>query len=114
MQKLYLDQNIQFPYVNILYFEHFTKYNNSLQRVTILHTTTTTYVLHKKIKEIYAVLDHTIFIMPHQSYIVNMQYIKLFSQLYLLLDDNTNIPVSIKRTSFIRKQFLNYIKERSI
>ena len=114
METLYLEHNIQIPFANIIYFEHFSKYDNYLQRVTFIHTTTTTYITHKKIKELYTVLDTSIFIMPHQSYIVNMQYIKAYSQLYLLLDNDIRIPISIKRSMLLRKQFLAYIKERSV
>jgi len=114
MKMLYLEHDIQIPYTNIIYFEHFTKYNNYLQRVTFVHTTTTTYITHKKIKELYALVNTSLFIMPHQSYIVNMQYIKVFTQLYLLLDNDVRIPISIKRSMQLRIQFLAYIKERSI
>lgn len=114
METLYLEHDIQIPFTNIIYFEHFSKYDNYLQRITFIHTTTTIYTTHKKIKELYEMLDVSMFIIPHQSYIVNMQYIKLFSQLYLLLDNNTRIPISIKRSMHLRTQFLAYIKERSV
>jgi DNA-binding LytR/AlgR family response regulator len=114
METLYLDHDIHIPFANIIYFEHFTKYNNYLQRVTFIHTTTTTYITHKKIKELYDALDTSVFIMPHQSYIVNMQYIKVFSQLYLVLDNDIRIPISIKRSMQLRIEFLTYIKERSV
>lgn len=112
MKTLYLDHNIQVPYEQILYFEHHNKYSHNLNRVTILHTFQQVIILKNTIKEIYVLLDKDIFMMPHQSFIVNMEYIKIFTQFQITLDDNTIIPVSVKRSSAVRLQFLAYIKKR--
>lgn len=112
MKVLYLDHDKQIPYHDILYFEHYHKFENSLNRITILYTTNQQYILRNKIKDIFLSLDPTEFMMPHQSFIVNMRYIQVFSQSHLLLDNNKRIPISIKRAAIVRIQFLDYIQKK--
>ena len=112
MKVLYLDHNLKIPYCDILYLEHFSQYNQTLHRITILYTKDQKYIMKCKIKDIFSTLDPNDFMMPHQSYVVNMYYIQVFTQSYLLLDDGTRIPISIKRSATVRTQFLNYINEK--
>jgi len=54
-------------------------------------------ILSKKLKDVEAILNNTLFCRVHNSYVVNINYIKEFVRtdgLHLILDDNTNIPVS--------------------
>jgi len=54
-------------------------------------------VLSKKLKDIEAIINNTLFCRVHNSYVVNINYIKEFVKsdgTYLVLEDNTNIPVS--------------------
>ena len=114
MKTLYLDHKTQIPYTEIIFFEHHNHYLPSLRRVTLLHTTTQIYILKDSIRGIYKVLDASIFMLPHQSFIVNMAYIKMFQQLNMVLDNGIEIPISIKRSSYVRIQFLEYIKKETL
>ena len=54
-------------------------------------------ILSKKLKDIEAIINNTLFCRVHNSYVVNINYIKEFVKsdgTYLVLEDNTNIPVS--------------------
>ena len=113
MKVLYLDHDIKIPYHQILYFEHFNQFNYSLNRITILYTVDQQYILRCKIKDIFSILDPNEFMMPHQSFIVNMYAIQIFSQSHIILDNGKQIPISIKRSAIVRVQFLNYIKKRT-
>ena len=48
------------------------------------------------------------FIMPHKSFIVNMDHIKLFKQNEIIMDNNVSIPMSQKRAAEARKVFSTY------
>ena len=54
-------------------------------------------MLSKKLKELEALIDNNIFCRVHNSYLVNINYIKEYIKKdgqYLILDDRTSIPVS--------------------
>lgn len=54
-------------------------------------------ILSKKLKDVEAILNNSLFCRVHNSYVVNINYIREFIKtdgLQLILDDNTSIPVS--------------------
>lgn len=95
----------------IIYFEYFDKLQDLFNRVVKVYTNDTTYIIKEKISNIYNMLSDKIFIIPHKSFIINMNYIKVFRQNEIIMTNNVTIPLSQKRASSARKQFSEFIKE---
>lgn len=70
------------------------------------------YWIRKKLKEIAEELPKESFSVVHRSYIINMRYVKSFSGNEIILDDETEIPVSKGKRDFFKQQMMQYMKER--
>lgn len=70
------------------------------------------YWIRKKLKEIAEELLKESFSVVHRSYIINMRYVKSFSGNEIILDDETEIPVSKGKRDFFKQQMMQYMKER--
>lgn len=101
--ELCIDQN------KILYFEYHDKFRDLFNRVVILHTIDKKYVLKERIKDIMDKVEPDIFISPHKSFIINMDYIKQISRNEIIMQNNDMIPLSQKRAAHVRKKFTHYI-----
>lgn len=89
----------------ILYFE----YKN--RRIDIV-TNSGTFHMYGKIRELYKTIHHEVFAVPHISFIVNMNEIKavMKSKHYLIMTNDTIIPISQLKTKEFLKQYMNYLK----
>lgn len=64
------------------------------------------YLLSKKIKDVEAIINSKQIIRVHQSYLVNIDYIKEYVKIdgyYLILENKTNIPVSKANRKYLQK-----------
>lgn len=90
-------------------------YIESYLRHVLIHTSSQTITTNLSLKEWRAkVGGTTYFASPHNSYIVNLNYIKLFSRTKITLsvgEKSVNIPVSGRHQAQFKKAYLNYMKE---
>lgn len=100
---------INIPSSQIIYLEYLDKFN-TFNRVIKVHTQSKDYFVKEKISEIYERLPKKQYVMPHKSYIINMENIKLFKKTEILMSDNTIIPLSQKRSASIRISFNEFMK----
>ena len=84
------------------------KYIMSDKRKVIFFCNINELEYYHKLDEIEAMLDDT-FVRCHQSYIVNMNRIKIFVDDGLLLYDDTFIPISRKQQSAVRKKYVSFL-----
>ncbi len=92
----------QIPYDEILYFE-------GRGRKVCIHTKTDEYEFYKKISQVYEELDQNIFLRVHNSYIVNMDYIRSVVQNEVCLFDKTVIPVSKSYKDEVSSKHVKYM-----
>ena len=62
------------------------------------------YVYSKKIKDVYELFNIDDIIRVHQSYLVNMNYVKEYVKnegYYLIIENNTTVPVSKSNRAYI-------------
>jgi len=97
--------NIRLEHIN-----HFS----SCGRVITIVSKFEDYTYYGKIDDLESILPAYLFLRPHQSYYVNLEYIKTFSKEFLTMHGNINIPISRKRlcqietvlTEFFNKEFI--------
>ncbi|MGN0353208.1 MAG: LytR/AlgR family response regulator transcription factor [Roseburia sp.] len=70
------------------------------------------YWVRKKLKEILEELPSEMFVMVHRSYIINLEYVKCFNGTEIILEDETEIPVSKGKRDFFKQQMMRYMKEK--
>lgn len=104
-----ISEQITISQNSIYYFEYFDKLDNHYSRVTKLYTDSGEYILKQKISEIFQSLPQDIFDIPHKSFIINIEQIKKISQTEIVMQNNAIIPLSQKRSSYLRKKFNNYL-----
>lgn len=80
-------------------------YIEVLNRKIYIHTKKNTIQYYASLQQIQKQLD-TRFVKCHRSYIINIDYLKQYQPLQLILENGEIIPVSRLR----KKQFLEYIK----
>lgn len=91
-------------YNKIMYFE-------SRKRIIHIHMETRdTKKFYDKIKNIETILDPYQFIRCHQSYIVNVRYIKGFISNEIILSGGQKIPVSTSRKGSLKEIIINQFK----
>lgn len=76
---------------------------------TTIYTLTNSYLISKNMKQVEELLDHPVFYRTHQSYIVNLNYVKEYYKNdggYLILKNQESIPVSRNN----KKQLLTAIE----
>ena len=83
---------VTIPVENILYIE-------SMKRIQIIHTTTSTHELYDKMENFEQELSGCGFLRVHKSFLVNYQYIFSIESNCILLTDNTKIPLSKHRAA---------------
>ena len=90
-------------------------YIESYLRHVLVNTSSQTITTNSSLKEWRAkVSDTSYFASPHNSYIVNLNYIKLFSRTKITLsvgDKTVDIPVSSRHQPDFKRSYLNYMKE---
>lgn len=92
---------------DIMYFE------SSGRKVT-LHTKKENYIFYDRLYHVYSVLSQRIFLKPHSSYIVNMDYIFSIRKKEIILTDKTVIPISNRYTKAVKECYFDYIQWRHL
>lgn len=96
--------------ISFEYFEHFIFNTKIFNRSTKINTTNRTYLIKHNIKSIYKLLPNELFIIPHQSYIINMNHIKLLKSTEIVMSDGSSIPISQKRLSETKRSIIHYFR----
>lgn len=52
------------------------------------------------------------FLHPHKSYVINMNYVQRISSLGLVMDGDAIIPIPRKNSSFVKKQYMQFLSEK--
>lgn len=98
--------SIRLRYNDIIYLE-------KLDRKTLIHTKEKTYITNKLLSEYCRQLRSDMFVRIYQSYIVNVEYIKVLKDEEVeLYEVNRKLPVGRTYASDLRDIFINF-KERS-
>lgn len=111
---------------NTAYYEHFSyKVRNKILKVKMTDITyfesagrkITIFTINGK-EEFYGKMDEiekqirvTYFSRTHQSYLVNVHYIKNVLHDEIILDNGKEIPVSRSRHNSVKEKFINYLSE---
>lgn len=97
--------NYQIPAREILYFEA----SNRRIKIVTFHKTD---IYYGKFRHLTEQLNPNYFLQTHTSYIVNMEYITSFSDKEVILEDNFNIPVSLKYREQTRLEHLRFVERK--
>lgn len=92
----------QIPYDEILYFE-------GRGRKVCIHTKKGEYEFYKKISEVMEEIDDNIFLRVHNSYIVNMDFIRSVLQKELILENDIIVPVSKAYKNDVNTKHVKYM-----
>lgn len=102
------NQNYHVNKKDIIYIESY------LKRVYI-YTNNDTIIVNIPLKDLRKkFLSTSYFASPHNSYIINLNYLKLYSRTTITLnigDKTVDIPVSSRHQSDFKRSYLNYMKE---
>ena len=98
--------NYQIPYKDIIYFE-------GRGRKACIHTKDGEYEFYSKISDIYEELDQKIFLRVHNSYIVNMDYIRSIEKMEVVLSDDITVPISRSYRAEVGEKHMKYIVWKS-
>lgn len=90
------------PMDEICFFEVFNHH-------TILHTMNETYTFRATLKQILPQLPKGYFGVPHQSYVVNFNHVKIATSTEIFLTNGASIPVSRRRKAEFEHQFHQYL-----
>lgn len=96
--------------ISFEYYERYTLHTKKYNRITKINTINKSYIIKSNIKRIYKSLPKGLFIIPHQSYIINMNHIRLLKPTEIIMSNNTIIPISQKRLSEIKSLILHYFR----
>lgn len=94
--------NYQLPYQDIVYFE-------GRGRKVCIHTKNEEYEFYGKIGDVYSEIDQTVFLRIHNSYIVNMDYIRSIDKANIDLLDDVKVPISRAYRSDVVNKHMKYI-----
>lgn len=87
------------------------QYLESKAHQVIIHTTDKNITVYEKLN-VYEEQLHDGFVRIHQSYLVNMQFIKRIDRKELLLQDNTVLPVSKSKYNSARDKYFAFIRSQ--
>lgn len=76
-----------------------------------IHTTDNEYAVKYKLSDFENLLHNYGFLLPHRSFLVNYRYIFSIQKDFIILDNKIQIPLSRKKISSIKEQFLLLTKE---
>lgn len=98
---------VQLDKDDIVYLEYFDRKIN-------IHTIEKEYSLYGKISDLASQLSEFMFLFPHRSYIVNMQYInKIEGNSIFLANSNITIPISKLKKKEISDTFFKYLAAKA-
>lgn len=93
------------PLHEIIYFE-------SNDRKITIFTKDGTDTFYAKLGNLYEELKENRFLLIHKSYLVNYTHIKFLHYEYVILENNTELPISQKRRKIIREQSRDLIQNK--
>lgn len=96
-----------------LYFDQI-EYFESNKRKIIIHTATEEYEYYGTIRDISKQLDPRTFVQIHNSYIVNMDYIKFVDALNVILISDIKITITKKYYKEFNTKYRNYVLKRML
>ena len=95
---------IKIPMEDIVYVE-------VSMRNTHIYTLENEYISKENIKFFKDKLNASYFAIPHNSYIVNLNFVETFTRTDLKVSGNHLIPISQRNQHLIKQRFFKYIKE---
>lgn len=81
------------------------------RRKTKVVTIDTEYVSTLSISDWKNKLIHSVFVVPHKSFIINLNYITNYKRDELTMNYTQAVPISRNKQSFIHKKFIRYMEE---
>ena len=78
------------------------------KRVTRIHTEQGDVITTMKVSEVYTHLDHTRFVLCHNSFIVNLEKIRIFNRSEITLRSGEVIPISRSHWKNTKETFDNW------
>lgn len=88
---------------------HEVYYIEAFGHTIVIHTSNQDYQIRGTLKELFSMLPHGQFAIPHQSYIVNMEHIKTASCDQIGMTNGAKIPISRRRQAEFNRQFYAYL-----
>lgn len=73
-----------------------------------IYTTNTKLIIKMKFADLENLLSDKNFIKPHRSYLVNLRYIYMIDNNYIILDNDDKIPISRLKIKEINRKFVEY------
>lgn len=61
--------------------------------------------------EISELIEENQFIQVHKSFLINLKYIKKLAKNNVIMESGKNIPISQKRTAFVKKEYLSFFSK---
>lgn len=89
-------------------------YLESHGRVITLHAEKEKYDFYGRIYKLAETLNSNLFMQPHSSYLVNMDYIFSITNSEIVLRNNIIIPITFKYKLKVQQDYLGYVKWRHI
>lgn len=88
---------------DIVYFE-------VRNHITYLYTVTDIYELREPISSVFHRLSHSMFAMPHRSYIINFLFIKNLESSKITLNNGITIPISRRYSDEFTRQYYHFTR----
>ena len=99
--------------INTLYFDQI-EYFESYKRKIFIHTSDEVLEYYGTLKELFEQIDTTYFVQIHNSYIVNMDYIKYVDALTVMLVSGDKIAITKKFYKNFNLLYRNYVLKRML
>lgn len=96
--------------IHTLKFDNIIYVESSNSRC-IIHSDNTDYVIYKRLNDIEAELNNKRFLRCHQSYLVNMDYIKNVDKQFELINGDF-VCIRQRNLKAIKQQYIDYIKSK--
>lgn len=101
---------ISIPYSKIEYIENVSR---SLDIHLTDGGTVKSIIIRKSFEnEVEELIQNTDFIQVHKSFVVNMAYVDKLTQENMIMENRERIPISKKKMSEVKRQYLLYVTER--
>lgn len=82
------------------------------RRISVIHTQTGHMETYEKLEDLHRRLPADLFVRCHNSYIVNLSHVKKYTRMVMILEDDTEIPISRPKIEESRIAFLRWAKQQ--
>ncbi|TCT14359.1 LytTR family two component transcriptional regulator [Natranaerovirga pectinivora] len=89
-------------------------YIEALGDNTAVYTTEEVYISNKTLKALSEVLDESIFVRCHKSYIVSLRHIKEIESRVIVTTSNIKIPIAVRSKKMVKEKLREYVRENAI